>query len=268
VLDVHGWATLENTSGTTYPQAGLRLIAGDVHRLPDPWARELLVQATEGRVLEVASPDGADHFRTMPKFVEQELFEFHLFVLSTPCTLRDHQVKQLVFLERAGVKARRRYVLDPVVDARAVAVELLVKNDKDNQLGLPLPKGRVVVQQRAGDGDNVVLARDRIEHTAIKEELTLKVGHAFDVVGEHREVLVEKLNDDNKRVTYEIKLRNHKPTAIAVRAYAVRLGKSGKLRQASLPHQQEDYQTIYFDVPLPADSERIVHYTVVYRSQP
>jgi hypothetical protein len=275
LLDIHGWATLMNTSGTTYPRAGLRLIAGDVHRLPDPWARQLLQSATEGRDLQEQIVDfgdgeklGAHYLMTDYKFVEQSLFEYHLYALSAPCTVRDHQVKQLVFLQREGVKAKRRYVFDPIMDEHAVAVELLVKNDKENNLGLPLPKGRVALQQRDADGDTVVLARDVIEHTAVKEELTLKAGRAFDIVGEQREVLVEKLNEKNKRVTYEIKVRNHKPMAIAVRAYAVRLGKTGTLRQASLPYQQEDFQTIYFDFTLPANAEQTIRYTVVYRSLP
>jgi hypothetical protein len=272
-LNVRGWATLENTSGTTYPRAGLRLIAGDLHRLRDPWAHRL-IEETEKLVLYQADRDGEKldpalfYVPTVPRFVERSLFEFHLYALGTPCTVGDRQTKQLEFLLREGVKATRRYVFDPAADTRALAVELLVKNDKDNELGLPLPRGNVILQQRDAAGDTVVLARDTLDHTAVKEEVKLHLGRAFDVVGEHREVLVEKLNDKNKRVTYELKVRNHKAAAVAVRAYAVRLGTTGLLRQATLPHRMDDAQTVYFDFTLPANAEQVIRYTVVYRSRP
>jgi hypothetical protein len=278
LLDIHGWATLVNTSGTTYPQAGLRLIAGDVHRLPDPWTRDLFAQPRGDGNLDIQEQivdlvnfsryKGAIYLGTDYQFVEQALFEYHLYALSTRCTVLDHQIKQLVFLQRERVKAQRRYLFDPNLLRPAVRLELLLKNDKDNNLGLPLPKGRLVVQQRDDGGDTVVLARGVMEHTAIEEEVTLKVGWAIDVIGDHREVSVEKVDEKTTRTTYEIQLRNHKSTAVAVRAYAERFGKTGTLRQASLPHQQEDYETIYFDFTLPANAEQTIRYTVDYRSQP
>jgi hypothetical protein len=277
LLDLRGWATLENSSGTTYPQAGLRLIAGDVHRLPDPWIRELFERERRERdnvdiqeqIVEFTALrklKGATYLDTNYEFIEQSLFEYHLYALSTRCTILDRQIKQLVFLQRERAKAQRRYLFDPAANPRAVTLELLLKNDKDNHLGLPLPKGRTVVQQRDAGGDTVVLARGVIDHTAIKEEVTLKVGRAFEVIGEQREVLVERVDDKTTRTTFEIRLRNHKSSAVTVRAYAARLGKTGTLRQASLPYQQQDYETIYFDVTLPASAEQTIRYTVDSRS--
>jgi hypothetical protein len=268
-LDFLGWVTLENSSGSTYPQAGLRLIAGDVRRLKDPWAQEphptgefkpFDAFATEGR--HFTGP-GLPVFRD---FVEQSFFEYHLYALNTPCTVGDHQIKQLNLLKKTGAKARRRYVFNPSGHARNLGIDLVLKNDKDNQLGLPLPKGNVTLQQRGGDGEPMVLGRVEIDHTAVKEELTLRYGRAFDVTGEHREVMSEPLGKSS-RVTYETTIRNHKPVPIAVRAYAVPLGQDGTLRQATLPHTVEDFQTLYFDFTLPANAEQVIRYTVVYRSK-
>jgi hypothetical protein len=263
VLDFNGWVTLENRSGSAYPQAGLKLIAGDVRRLKDPWASSPLKGMPVNSDFTFAfNPAGT--YTTDKEFVEQSFFEYHLYALSTPCTVGDHQIKQLSLLKKKGAKATRRYVFDPINSARNLAIDLVVKNNKENQLGLPLPKGHVTLEQRGADGEPIVLGRVDIDHTAVKEELTLRYGHAFDVVGDHREVLTEKLNK-SARVTYEMRIRNHKNTAVAVRAYAVRLGREGTLHQANLPHVAEDFQTVYFDITLAANAEQVIRYVVVYR---
>jgi hypothetical protein len=267
LLDIYGWVTLENTSGSTYPQAGLRLIAGDVRRIRDPWVRNypaLRGLGTTYAVGELVIDSGG---RGASKdFVEQSLFEYHLYALNTPCTVGDHQIKQLTLLRKNGAKSTRRYVSDPNDGRRNLAIELLVKNEEDNNLGMPLPKGAVTLQQRGQDGELAVVGQTEIDHTAVKEELKLRFGHAFDVIGEHREVLVEKINKES-RITYETRIRNHKPAPVAVRCYAVRLGQGGVLRQASLPHVVEDSQTIYFDFTLPANAEQVIRYTIVHRSE-
>jgi hypothetical protein len=272
LIDIDGWVTLENTSGSIYTQAGLRLIAGDLRRLRDPWLRQrdYAILSRLGEESDPAVKEDRDAFlRPEPvekKFVEQSLFEYHLYVLTTPCTVGDHEIKQLNLLNKKGAKATRRYAFDPRDGQRNLAIELLVKNEEENKLGMPLPKGAVTLQQRGQDGELAVVGQTEIDHTAVKEELKLRYGHAFDVIGEHREVLVEKINKES-RITYETRIRNHKPTPIAVRCYSVRFARGGVLRQASLPHVVEDSQTIYFDFTLPANAEQVIRYTVVYRSE-
>jgi len=273
VLDLNAWVTLENTSGATYPQAGLRLIAGDVRRLRDPWAKPDSAWRSLG-VLELNRPVVYNQFafiRNGPdlqirQFIEESFFEYHLYALNAPCTIGDHQIKQLSLLKKKGAKATRRYMFDPRDGQRNLAIELLVKNEEKNELGVPLPKGAVTLQQRGQDGELAVVGQSEIDHTAVNEELTLRYGHAFDVIGEHREVLVENINKE-RRVTYETRIRNHKATPVAVRSYAEPLGRGGVLRQASLPYVVEDSQTIYFEFTLPANAEQVIRYTVVYRSE-
>jgi hypothetical protein len=271
VLDVKGWVTLENRSGSTYPQAGLRLIAGDVRRLPDPWRKIPRIEELEeklklGKELLALDEDSEKQMPnlTPPKvFEEQSLFEYHLYALNVPCTVGDHQIKQLSLLKHKSVQATRRYVHDPLAESRNLHVELVVKNDKENKLGVPLPKGTATLEQRGPDGELAVLGITDVDHTAVKEDWTLMYGYAFDVIGDHREVLVERLNK-NARITYEIRLRNHRSSAVAVRAFAVPMA-DGVLRTASMPHQVDERQRVFFDFTLPANAERTIRYTVVYR---
>ena len=109
-----------------------------------------------------------------------------------------------------------------------------------------------------------------VERTYKLEELielprnTLRYARAFDVVGEHRQVQVEKLNK-NSRISYETTIRNHKTTAVAVKCYGVQLGPNGILREASMPHQVQDAMTFFFEFTLPPNEERTIRYTVVYK---
>src|SRR5947209_1001292 len=68
--------------------------------------------------LAFAPPPGgaADRGAARKEFVEKSFFEYHLYTLSAPSTVRDKQVKQLSLLQRKGVKAQRRYIYDPQLD--------------------------------------------------------------------------------------------------------------------------------------------------------
>jgi hypothetical protein len=268
-LDLSGWVTVENTSGASFPEAGLRLMAGDVNRLPDPWARkkreEEFLSALRDETVLGRDWDGEKSARLGEKqLVERSFFEYHLYTLPVPSSIRDRQIKQLRLLERKGIKATRRYVFDPAEGARHLAIDLLAKNEKDNRLGLPLPKGRVALEQRDRDGETALIGRTAIDHTAVKEELTLRYGRAFDVVGEHRRLSFEYLEIpriDRYRTTHEIRVRNHKAEPIQVRAVA-HVGRGDTVVQESLKSHRQDVTTLYFDFSLGANARRVIHYTL------
>jgi hypothetical protein len=251
LLDLTGWVSLDNRSGATYEKAGLKLIAGDVHRQRDEWdeRREREFQDRLNRTLELAAAP-VDAIRKA--LAEHPFFEYHLYTLTAPSTVRDRETKQLNLLHGTGVKASRRYVFDPATTGRHLAVELVVKNDKENQLGMPLPKGRVTFEQRDQDGESAFLGRVLIDHTAVNEELTLRHGSAFDVTGAFRETARDR---------GEMRVRNHKEHAVQVRAVAhLPLGR--QLLQASLPATPHDATTVFFDFALPPNAEQVITYTI------
>jgi hypothetical protein len=253
LFDLAGWVTLDNASGTTYEKAGLKLIAGDVHRVRDPWA--LLSQLpTEEVPAPPAGPGGGGGGgRIVKELVEQSFFEYHLYTLTAPSTVRDKEVKQLGLLKRIGIKAERRYIFDASRDAnRHLTVELVAKNEKENNLGLPLPKGRITFEAVDADGESALTGRATIDHTPVKEELTLPYGHAFDVVADYRDV------DPTHR---EVRVRNHKNADIRVRV-VVRFYLGQKLTQASLPFTMHDATAAHFDFPLRANTEQTLRYAI------
>jgi hypothetical protein len=264
LLDLTGWVSLDNTSGATYEKAGLKLIAGDVSRVRDPWAlqevAELLLEAAPA-----APASGGPAFGGVARkeFIEKSFFEYHLYTLTAPSTVRDKEIKQLNLLQRKGIKATRRYLYDPQRDPR-VSIELLAKNEKDNHLGIPLPKGRVSIEQRDRDGETGFLGHVDVDHTAVKEELKLKYGHAYDVTGEWRSVSQQFPGGKRSSTTYEMRIRNHKTEQIRVRAVA-RLGFIGTITKSTLPFQREDPETVHFDFALNPNTEQVITYTIQYQ---
>jgi hypothetical protein len=257
LLDVTGWVSLDNTSGATYEKSRLKLIAGDVSRVRDPWA----VQEHELMMEAFVPTNGAEASRgaARKQFVEKSFFEYHLYTLSAPSTVRDKQIKQLNLLQRKGVKAERRYIYDPQIDNGRLSIELVAKNEADNNLGLPLPKGRVTLEQRDRDGETGFLGHVDIDHTAVKEELKLRYGKAYDVAGQF--ATLQQFAPNRNGATYEMRIRNHKTDQILVRAIA-RIGLNWTIPKASLPFQAEDAQTVHFDFPLQPNSEQVITYTV------
>src|SRR5688572_21233052 len=85
-LDLNGWVTLTNTSGTSYPNAKLQLVAGDVNRVRD----EMRMAARKGEMRASAAP--------APQMAQEALFEYHLYTLQRPTTIADKQTKQVSLL--------------------------------------------------------------------------------------------------------------------------------------------------------------------------
>jgi len=269
-IDLSGWVSLVNDSGATYPDAGLKLIAGDVNRKRDPWAPEKLIPVEMPAM--PAGPGGGGGGGTMlvkKEFVEKGFFEYHLYTLSAPSTVRDREVKQLNLLQKRGIKAERCYVYSPMSDTRRVAVELTAKNEVANHLGVPLPKGRVRLEQPDADGDTALLGQVETDHTAVKEELRLPYGYAADVSGQMKTLASVKRGDSDFTATYEFRVRNHKNEPIRTRvvvstgAYA-----EGTVAKASRAYTMHDYKTAHFDFTLGPDAEEVLTVTIDYHYAP
>ncbi len=277
LLDVGAWVSILNQSGASYPDARLKLIAGDVHRA-EPRALPMAKRARE-----VMSAMAADE---VAGFDEKAFFEFHLYTLGRRTTLPDNSTKQIELFEVAHrVPARKTLVYygqgpigywyaDPVVDRnfgnqsnRKVDVYLEFKNEEKVGLGIPLPAGRIrVAQTDKADGTLEFIGEDVIDHTPKDEKILVKLGSAFDVVGERRQVDFS-INTTAKWMEEEIevKLRNHKAEAVdvIVKENLYRWS-NWQITSSSLPYEKEDARTILFPVKVAKDGESVVRYRVRY----
>jgi hypothetical protein len=274
-VDLGAWVSIVNQSGASYSDARLKLIAGDVHRAEPPQRAYL-----QKRAMEMAAADASGGFE------EKAFFEFHLYTLGRRTSLPNNSTKQIeLFDEARAVPAKKVLVYygaqgpggwsGPYTERdfgttgnRKVDVYLEFRNDKARGLGMPLPAGRVRVAKLDDADDSLeFIGEDVIDHTPKDEDVRIKLGSAFDVVGERRQV---DFSIDTKGRTMEeeieVKVRNHKaePVEVLVRESLFRWS-GWAMVSASHEYVKEDARTIHFPVKIAKDGEATVRYRVRYR---
>ena len=255
-----GWVTLDNTSGASYPDATLQLVAGDVHLAPERRARpEAMMMPAKAMAAEMR---------------EEAFAEYHLYTLERPTTIKDRQKKQVALLEADRVKVVRRYIVESPQwwyvqrigkQKQDVRVEVELANRADNHLGMALPGGIVRLYQRDRRGTAQFVGEDRIEHTPKDELVKVTMGNAFDVVAERRQTDYRKLADNLFEDAFEVTLRNHKDTAITIEVRE-QLGGDWEMISNSHPFEKSSAFTVTFAVPVPAHGEAKLTYRVRVRT--
>jgi hypothetical protein len=271
-LDLNGWITLDNRSGATYSDANLKLVAGDVNVIREARAAADRVFALEAEALPAAAP----------AVEERELFEYHLYDVQRPVTVRDNQTKQIEFTSATDVPAEKFFVYDgaPGLGFYGYAVPdpgygtysnpdvniyLQCENEEENGLGIPLPAGRVRVYKADVDGSLQFVGEDQIDHTPRDESVRLLLGNAFDIIGERRQTDFQQLGRDVVEESFEITVRNHKDEDVEVRVLEHLFRWSEwEIVQESAEHIKLDQGTAEWRLPVPADGETTLTYTVRY----
>ncbi len=252
-----GWVTLDNKSGATYRNALLKLVAGDVHRVQPATPMD-----RAGRVM--AAKEAA------PQFTEESFFEYHLYTLDRRTTIKDNQTKQMTLLDADRIPVKKIFVfsgapqyyfypMDQGGNKQKVGVFLELENSQKNNLGMPLPKGTVRVYKEDKDGSIQFIGEDRIDHTPKDEKIKVKIGEAFDVVGERVQTDYKRVARNLVEVGFEVTLRNHKKEDIQV---FVEEPVPGDWELLSTTHRYEKLSAhmIRFDIPVQKDNEVKVKY--------
>jgi hypothetical protein len=267
-LDLAGWVTITNQSGTSYENAGLKLMAGDVH-VVEP---ERQPMDREPGISFVAKGGRAG-------FEEKSFAEYHLYTLGRSTTLANAQTKQieLISVERIPV-AKRYLVRTPAANLAAqpapggqptsVAVVLEFKNAKETRegLGIPLPKGPFRVYQVDKDKQPEFVGQDEIDHTPKDEPVRVRIGYAFDLAAQRVQTANRaRAGEQWTEQDWKITLRNHKDQPVTIVVEEPLVGSvNWEILQKSQEYRKKDFCTIGFDVPLPPNSEKTVTYTVRY----
>ncbi|HEY7039655.1 MAG TPA: DUF4139 domain-containing protein [Methylomirabilota bacterium] len=263
--DLTGWVTITNQSGATYRDAALKLVAGDVNRAGD--------RQDPRRALEVAAkaaPAAADR-----DFKAEGFFEYHLYTLDGRTTIKDSQTKQLTLLSGADIPVDKRFIYNGAsgyfrsqygtpISNQKVGVYLDIKNAKDKGLGVPLPKGRVRVYKADTSGSQQLIGEDWIDHTPKDERVRIKMGEAFDVVGERVQKDWKRLGSNLYEVEWEITLRNHKTEAVTVEVNEPLPG-DWEMVKATHPHDKPQAHTARFTLPVAKDGATTLTYRVRVR---
>lgn len=272
LLDLSAWVSVINQSGATFRDARLKLVAGDVNRVQP----QRSPQAYAPMLKAAMSADGG--------FVEKAFDEFHLYTLGRKTTLPNNSTKQLELFDRAKQIPARRLLIYDALGTQAfgepyterdpgfaantkVETYLEFRNDAAAGLGVPLPAGRVRVSRLdSTDGSLEFIGEDAIGHTPKDENVRLKLGSAFDVIGERRQANYQV--DTHARWVeeeIEVTLRNHKsqPVEVQVREPMYRWT-NWKLLSHSHEYHKDSAQLIHFNVTVPKDGATVIRYRVHY----
>ncbi len=262
--DLSGWVTIDNKSGAAYREARIKLVAGDVNRVREE-------TDYRGRMTQYAPAAAAKK----EQFREESFFEYHIYTLQRQSTIKENQTKQISLITAASVPVQkellfygaRYYYYSQYGEAmtnQKVGVFVEIRNRKENNLGVPLPKGVVRVYKRDSEGSLQFVGEDSIDHTPKDEKIRVKLGDAFDVVGTRKQTDWKKLASDTYEAAFEISLRNHKKEDVVVRVVEPIPG-DWQMISSSHDFRKAEAHTAEFSIPVKKDGETKLTYRVRMR---
>jgi hypothetical protein len=259
--DLNGWVTVVNQSGTSFRNAQLQLVAGELNR----------VMPSGGMVMREMLMKSAN--APAPQFQQEALSEYHLYTLQRPTSIQNNESKQISLLAAAGAAVEKVFEVDgqsyyyqspqsPGQPAKEpVKVLIKFKNTEANSLGVPLPAGTVRVYQGDSKGRVQFIGEDRIDHTPKDETVSLYIGNAFDVVAERKQTDYQRLGSHSAEVEYEVSLRNHKPEPVTVYVNEPISG-DWTMLNSTFKFEKTAAFAARFTVPVAANSEALLKYRV------
>ena len=273
-VDIVGWVTISNYSGTDFTDARVKLMAGNVAIAPAP---AVMNRAVAGAFMQEA--------KAAPSITQKSFDDFHLYDLNRQVTLKDRETKQIEFLRAAGVPVTRKYVYDGAENlpyggygglyldnglglnsTKQVRIEQEFVNSKQNHLGMPLPAGIMRFYRSDSDGQMEFVGENSIDHTPEDGKVRLSTGTAFDVTGERKRMKFhvdsqERTVDESYLIT--VKNAKDKPVDVKVLEHLFRTA-NWDIVEKSSEFKKEDSSTVIFPISIPAHGQQQVSYTVHY----
>lgn len=265
-LSLAGWVTLTNRSGTDYENARLQLVAGDVNQVRG--------RMEVAPVMMLAKKD----VMVREKAIQTEnLFEYHLYTLNRSTTLRNNQTKQVALLSASQVPVKKLYRMKggdqwyyrsngqfEQPKKRDVEVYVSFQNEKDANLGMALPKGVVRVYKPDSAGNALFIGEDAIDHTPEKQNVTLKLGNAFDVTGTWKRTDYQRISKNVIQQSFEVELSNAKDIPVDV-SVVEPIFQTWQVTSENIKHTKPTFNAAQWVVPVPAKDKATLKFTVRVR---
>ncbi len=268
-LDLNGWVTLTNTSGTGYHHASLQLIAGDIHRVRESKQRPMIRRKSTITMTQAAAP-----------MKQEALFEYHLYSLPRQTTLLQNQTKQIALLTANQIPVDKEFLLQgqnyyyqtqvgDLGKKLKIGIYLNITNNKTSNLGLPLPKGIVRVYKRDQKGNTQFVGEDQISHTPKNEKIRLKLGEAFDITAHKKQTDFQKRSGFNQynyeyESAYQIILKNAKNETVMIKVREPLPG-DWKIITENTPHTKDSAHSAFWQMKVPAEGQTTLEYRVRIR---
>ena len=268
-LDLSGWVTLTNTSGTSYKKAKLQLVAGDVNRVQQQMAPMVKAMRMESMTADAEAP-----------MAQESLLEYHLYTMDRLTTISDNQTKQVALLSASGVPVRKELLLTgadyyyqgqygEIGTKMKVGVFIEFENKEASKLGMPLPKGILRVYKKDSVGNAQFVGEDNIDHTPKNESVRLKLGNAFDVTADKKQTDFKVLPRPTKHnnlfeTAIELTLKNAKKEKVTVTVHEP-IGGDWKIISESHPHTKANSHLAVWKIEVPAESSTTLTYRALVK---
>jgi len=263
-IDVQGWVTLRNTSGTSFYNAKTLLVAGEVGAGDDGNSANVYRPRPMVRALRRAGTETA---------AREQLGDFYLYPLPERTTIADKQTKQVSFLDVKGAPATSGYVYraqwnNSAEQPESASSVLTFSNAAKGGLGDALPAGTVRVYMRDARGQPQFIGENHIDHTPQGSDLAIRTGDAFDVKVQPTVTERTRLSSDRWRTAMRYTLTNAKD-----KPATVELVQDGvpwwwtdtRITAESLKSEHRDVNTEVWHVPVPANGTATV--TATYETR-
>jgi hypothetical protein len=262
-LDMQGWVTLTNTSGTTYSDAVTQLVAGEINIVRDEngfdWQQQQYLQQQQRiRATRQAGNEAG---------TRRPLADYYVYPLAERTTIADKQTKQVGFIDTQGVAARKVYEysaewFQTLQEPAHAAVVVRFANSQRGGLGAQLPAGMVRVYVRDTDGKPRFVGENRIGHIPQGSDISVKTGDAFDVTVQPTVMKQERAGLWRSRYEMEYVVRNARSQAVTLEVRQGGLWREGKVLQESIKSTRPDAYTLQWSVPVAANGETSLTFTV------
>ncbi len=246
-MDVQGWITLSNTTGTTFSKANTLLVAGNVGG--GGYNRYQNFGGGEDVSMEEAGTESG---------TRERLNDYYLYPLRERTTIANAQQKQVSFLDVKGATARKAYEftngwLGNNDDPRSAATAIKFSTSAKGGLGDQLPAGTVRVYMRDARGDPQFIGENRIGHTPMGSSMSIRTGEAFDV--KVKVVVEERTRINNRRWKTRMRytITNARPNAVTVDLAQDGLWGDVRMEAQSIPGTRISADRMEWKVPVAAN---------------
>lgn len=256
-MDVQGWVTLTNSTGTTFSNAKTLLVAG--------------TPSVNGR----SNRGGRNNIRRAGTETanRESLGDFYLYPLATRTTIANAQTKQVSFLDVTGAPAQKTYEfsngwLTTRNEPQSAATVLQFSSSADGGLGDALPAGTVRVYMKDASGQPQFIGENNIGHTPMGSELGLKTGEAFDVKVKPTVTERKRLSARKWRTSMRYELTNARPAAVTVSLIQNGLDfywDDTRIVSESMASERRSSNSVVWKVPVPANGRATV--TAVFETR-
>lgn len=260
-MNLNGFITLSNQSGTDFENANMQLVAGDVKVVQVVMPRMMRASAKAVNTMEM---DLAD---TLTPEVE-DVADFYVYTLPFKTSVQSQQTKQVSLLNASDISIKKEYVFDntlmpynsPRENIKAT-VSYLFENLKENKLGIALPKGTIRLYKEDKGGKAIFLGEKTIQHTPNTATVRLNMGEAFDIFANAKRTEYQKIGKTTTISAYEIKLKNGSNADKEVIIYQ-NFFNNWKISEENRPFTKETSNRVKWVVPVPANGESVLTYRV------